>query len=380
MDAKGFTFKKVAWLLVGLVFLVFVVFHYEIIFDKLHFLVRLLDPFFFGLFFAFLLNFPMRFAEKRLFKKYSQIVARPLSFLFAIIVFLAIFSLILITIIPQLGSSILMIINSLPEKITKLQISLKPYSSEYPELQMGLQSIKLQIPRVSSQLTNYVKDNMTSLLLTTKTFLLTLLHGISSFFVSLVFASLIILNKEKLSGNIQRFMAAYFPPKLHHKITVITRMANRIFTAFVTGTCLESIFVGIIFFIVLTIAQFQYALLIATLVGLLSLVPMVGKSLAWLFGFLLTLISQGFSRALMFMVVFLIVDKLSRFFLHPRLVSRSLGVPGAWSFLAATIGASLFGVWGILLCVPISSLLYSLLKMNIKSRLTDREISLEFPQ
>ncbi len=155
---------------------------------------------------------------------------------------------------------------------------------------------------------------------------------------------------------------------------IVTKQANRIFSAFVTGTCLESVVVGSVFFLVLTLARFEYALLIGTVVAILSLVPMVGKSLASTLGLFLTLISQGFWRAIAFVIVFFIVNNLCAIFLHPRLVSRSLGIPGVWSFLAAGIGAKLFGIWGIFLCIPVSSLIYALVTMNIKANLGRKDL------
>ena len=134
-----------------------------------------------------------------------------------------------------------------------------------------------------------------------------------------------------------------------------------------TGQCLEACILGTIFFVILSIGRFPYAPLIAVFIGFTALIPIFGAFIGCIVGAFLIL-TENPLRALIFIIIFLVVQQIEGNLIYPRVVGGSIGLPGIWTLVAVTVGGSLFGIIGMLVFIPLSSVFYKLLRREVNRR------------
>ena len=139
-----------------------------------------------------------------------------------------------------------------------------------------------------------------------------------------------------------------------YKITEIGSLANKTFSKFISGQCVEAIILGLIIFFTSIIFRFPYSLIIAVLTAVTALIPIFGALIAMLVGAILIAITNPI-QAIIFMVVFQIVQQIEGNFIYPKVVGKSVGLSPLWTLLAITVGGNLFGIPGMLLGLPLAS-------------------------
>ena len=157
------------------------------------------------------------------------------------------------------------------------------------------------------------------------------------------------------------------------KVTEIGKLANDVFSKFVSGQCLESVILGLIFFVILSICGFPYSLLISVLVAITSLIPFFGAFIALVIGAIL-IATQSFTQAIIFVLIFLVTQQIENNLIYPKVVGKSVGLSPLWTLLAITVGGSIFGIVGMIIGLPIASILSVLLKKDVKARINKRNL------
>jgi len=165
-------------------------------------------------------------------------------------------------------------------------------------------------------------------------------------------------------------MKAYLPKKLNDKILHISKISNNTFSKFISVQCLEAVILGSMFFIALTIFKFPYALAISSLITICALIPVFGAFIACAFGMILIGITNPM-QSVWFFILFQIIQQIEGNLIYPKVVGKSVGLPAIWVMLAVTVGGNAFGLIGMLISVPISSVLYTLIKENVNERLKE---------
>lgn len=203
----------------------------------------------------------------------------------------------------------------------------------------------------------------------------TLLHsvnGIISVLANLVtmviFSIYILSNKKKLRRQSDKLISAYCSEKQAPKVKYFVDLTVTTFSRFFSGQCLEAIILGIIFFIAMSIFGFPYAPVVSMMIGITAFIPYVGAFIGCAVGVLLILI-QSPMKALLFVVMFLIIQQLENNLIYPRVVGGSIGLPAIWTFAALIIGGAMYGVIGMLMFIPLASIIYTLIKNDVKARL-----------
>lgn len=159
------------------------------------------------------------------------------------------------------------------------------------------------------------------------------------------------------------------------KLVEIGTLANKTFSKFISGQCLEAIILGTLMFIAFTISGFPYALMLAVLTAITSLIPIFGALIAMVIGAILIGIGNPV-QAIIFVIVFQVVQQIEGNFIYPRVVGASVGLSPLWTLLAITVGGNLFGIPGILLGLPVASVLYALIKELVNGRLKNKAIKI----
>ena len=160
-----------------------------------------------------------------------------------------------------------------------------------------------------------------------------------------------------------------------YKITEIGSLANKTFSKFISGQCVEAIILGLIIFFTSIIFRFPYSLIIAVLTAVTALIPIFGALIAMLVGAILIAITNPI-QAIIFMVVFQIVQQIEGNFIYPKVVGKSVGLSPLWTLLAITVGGNLFGIPGMLLGLPLASVVYALIKEFVNTRLKEKDIKI----
>ncbi|MBQ3553907.1 MAG: AI-2E family transporter [Clostridia bacterium] len=340
-------------------------------------LFGLITPLLIGLGIAFVMNTLLNFWEKRVFKRWENDagllgkIKRPVCLLLTILAIALIAFFVLFAVIPELINTLRMLSDRLPGFLEDMRIWLLGMIEYYNVDFSSLSALNVNWSEVGSFLFDFFQNGAPNIVSGTVTAATAVVVGIVNFFLGFVFALYILSQKEKLARGICRTMYAYLPESFASSTLSVARLANRIFSGFIGGQFLEAVILGSLCFIGMSIFGFPYAPMISVLVGCLALIPIFGAFIAVAIGAYLILLVNPM-QALWFLVFFLILQQIEGNLIYPRVVGNSVGLPTLWVLFAVLVGGGLFGILGILLGVPTCSVIYTLLKQSVTTRLKEK--------
>jgi predicted PurR-regulated permease PerM len=191
--------------------------------------------------------------------------------------------------------------------------------------------------------------------------------------IGLVFSLYCLARKEVLARQGRKILYAFIPEWAADETIRIIRLTNGIFSNFISGQCLEAVILGAMFAIAMAILKLPYIVLISVLIAVSALVPYVGAFLGCVIGTFLILVNDPF-QAMVFLVMFLILQQIEGNLIYPKVVGTSIGLPGMWVLAAVTIGGEIMGIMGMLVMVPLVSVFYTLLREITYKRVEARQI------
>ncbi len=197
----------------------------------------------------------------------------------------------------------------------------------------------------------------------------------SNILFGLIFAIYILLNKKKLGRQAKQLAYAYLKKSWADEACDVASLAYKTFSNFLSGQCLEAVILGMMFFVTLMIGGFPYAGTISVIIGCMSLIPFVGAFIGLVFGVLLLAV-VNIKQALWFIVIFFIIQQIEGHIVYPKVVGGSVGLPALWTLLAVVVGGKVSGVFGIILFIPLFSVIYALVRRNVYGRLANKEIEI----
>ena len=356
--------------------LLVVVLFWSRISEALSFLTGILKPFILGGALAFILNLPLSFLEKKVFRNLKgrgEKFKRPLSIFLSLVFVLLLILILLLTVVPEVISAFESIISSIPSLVTRVESwsndVLTPVLKNNPEL---LKSLETNWDSLLSKSLSFLKDGLSALLSSTLVAANSLISSITSFVVALIFAIYVLGDKERLERQFRSLLKAYTSEETEEYVLHVFSVLHRSFSSFISGQCLEAVILGSIFILVLSILRFPYSVMIGVVVMFSALLPIVGAFIACFFGAFIILLSSPV-KALYFVVIFLIIQQLENNLIYPRVVGSSVGLPALWVFFAVTLGGALFGVLGMLFFIPVFSAVFVLLKEDVGRRIRWKE-------
>ena len=350
--------------------------HLSVIGSVFHFLTNLLEPLIVSAILAFFLNVPMRGLEKLFFRlqtrrrwkvreRANEVVSLILTYVGG---FLLIF-LVMYIVIPQLVETIPGIVSSAESAWPKLMAFLQSHNINTQQLEQLFSNFDLG-PLLTKVWENYAQIIQTSLTaVSTVTSVLTV--AITGFVISIYILS----NKKKLLSQVRRLLYAYVGRKYADKVSEVASLTNQTFSSFISGQCVEAVILGVMFFLVMSILRLPYSLVISVFIAFMALIPYVGAFLGCVVGMLLIVIVSPM-QALVFLITFLVLQQLEGQLIYPKVVGSSVGLPAIWILVSVFVGGKLFGIVGMLFFIPLTSVVYSLLRLNVNHRLEKRGISI----
>ena len=337
-----------------------------------------------GLAMAFVLNVPLKLFENRVFYGMSEDrrplvrkLRRPVSLVFALVVSLGLIGILLAVVLPQLTATVAEVAARLPEYISSAVNWLNDFLAGFGIEIESLKNFTVDWEKVFSELTTYLKEGSAnvdgSTVVDTVTGVGTsVVSTVMNTFLGLVVAVYILAQKERIGRFTRRCIDAFLPQKAASGLARIASMASETFSNFVAGQLADSCILGILCYICMRIFRFPYPEVISVVIGVTSLVPMVGSFIGEVIGALLILIVSPL-KALLFVVMVLAIQQVDGAFIYPRIVGRSVGLPGVAVFCAVIVGGNVAGVIGAMIGVPVCALIYALLREAVDARLRRRE-------
>ena len=334
-------------------------------------IVSILTPLLLGVLLSLILGTPMRLFEKlfaflnrksKLKKKLPEKAITMISLILTYLLAIGVISFVFIILIPAIKDSV--------GEITVAVKDMYPKVSEF----IRDQGIKMPSFEKISQYVNLgtIWQSLTSNAGTIVDPVINSVNGIITLLANLVtmiiFSVYILANKKKLQRQSEKLVQAYFKEERAAKINYVIKLITKTFSNFFSGQCLEAIILGTIFFIVMSIFRFPYAPIISVVIGVTAFIPYVGAFIGCIVGVILILLISPM-RALIFAIMFLIIQQLENNIIYPRVVGTSVGLPAMWTFAALIVGGAVYGVVGMLVFIPITSVLHTLLKNDVNERL-----------
>lgn len=323
---------------------------------------------------AFVVNVLMLQVENRLFaplnrrfKKRWPKARRGLSILLSLIIIFGLITLLLFFVIPELANTIVSLTNTLPAAIANLQKTIVAFSAQHPKIAEYADSLKINWTNISSMLASYGQKISGDLVSWTVSATSSLFHGAVSLVLAIVIAVNTLAQKEKLISQIKKVLYAYLPQKHADSIRHVFRLTSRAFYNCITGTLTEACILGTLCFVGMKIFRFPYAILISVLAAFNALIPIIGAFMTTVIGALLAATTNPI-LGIWFIVYFCVLQQLEGNLIYPRVVGSRVGLPVLWMLIAITIGGNAFGVLGMILNIPICSVLYTLLREDVRNR------------
>ncbi len=384
MDLNKQNMKKIL-VIIALSILMFLgVQNINIVMGFIGVILGLLTPLLIGACIAFIVGVPMKFIERHLLKtkegdKYQKIkdkLRRPLSILLTILFVLAIIFVVMFLIVPEITRTFSTLNTSIQHFIYEIQGYSQKISEEYPWLSNYISNWEFDWEKIGNTALDFIKNGAGSMLSSTLNIAASIFSGIMSFCLGLAFGIYILARKELLIRQSKQVMYAFLPEKAVDKILSIFSLANKTFSHFLSGQCIEAVILGLMFFVGMNIFNFPYAVMISALVAFTALIPIFGTLIGAIIGTFLILVDDPI-KALWFVVFFIVVQQIEGNLIYPRVVGSSIGLPSIWVLAAVTIGGRLFGVIGILVFIPLCSVFYALFREMVLERLKSRKVSPE---
>jgi predicted PurR-regulated permease PerM len=378
MDLKSKEIRR-GLIYIGFAFLgIWVLMNQALILNMLSLLFNVISPFILGLAIAFVFNAPMVHIEKALFqskfflKKLPKSSHRILSYLITLILISMVLGAFILAVVPSLTKTLIDFINAVPQAISDLETWISQEVKLQTDVGLWLNSINFDWEVVKANILLFAQNSVNEWLNSS----LILVSGIFNTFITLtiafVFSIYVLLSKESLAHQIRLILKAFISPSKQATIYKVASQAQEIYSSFVYGQVIEAGIVGVIFFVVLTLLNYPYAILISTIIAFTALIPMVGAMIGMAVGMILIATIDPI-QALWFFVVFQVLQQLENNLIYPNVVGKKIGLPAIWVLVAITIGGSLFGVLGIVLSIPTFTLFYVLFREQVSIRVSQKE-------
>lgn len=380
MELNQENIRKIKEIILFTAVIIVCLWKYETVLDILFFLLNILTPFILGGAIAFVLNVPMNFVQRHLFKeerirnrKVSQKLARPVSMVLVLIAVFGIVAIVMFILIPQLGETFANLGRSIQAFIPQLQEWAARLFNDNKEIMDTVNNLEFDWNKIMDTGINFFKSGAGSVVDSTITAAKSIVSGLTTFFIAFVFAIYILLQKEKLGVQAKKVLFAFVRRGRAEATVEVLSLTYNTFSSFLTGQCVEAVILGSMFAVSMTILKLPYALLVGMLIAFTALIPIFGAFIGCGVGaFLIFMVDP--MKALIFVVLFLVLQQIEGNLIYPHVVGNSVGLPSIWVLAAVSIGGSLMGVVGMLIFIPIVSVVYALFREIVYLKLKKSQI------
>ena len=379
MDLSKMSIKKIRELIVFTALLVVALWKFDVVLGVLKTIWDIIFPFVLGGAIAFLTNVPMSFLEKKIFenvKKKNKIVRklkRPISLILTIVLVVGVIALVMFGVIPQLTRTMGTLVTSINDFIPQMQSWIGEFFHNNQEIMNLVDPIEFDPDQAIKWGISLLGNGAGNMMNTTMSAVGSIVSGVATFFIAFSFACYILFQKEKLHVQIRKVFFAFLPRQKADVFLKVCSLTYRTFANFLAGQCLEAVILGSMFVVTLSILRMPYALLIGILIAFTALIPIFGAFIGCAVGsFLIFMVNP--QQAILFVIVFLVLQQIEGNLIYPHVVGESVGLPSIWVLAAVTIGGNLMGIVGMLVFIPLLSVIYTIFREFVYLRLRKQNI------
>jgi len=388
------TFKRVVLVLFIAALFLWCAINHAVALKLILYTLSLFTPLIVGACMAFVFNVILKLLEEKIFihitvkadpqrriGRFWRGFVRPLSLLLTIFIVFGIIIMLIALLVPQLKHSIQVISYELPTFINYVQGWLDDSLKNW-----GFENVSASLPLIDwnailSRVVDFLSGNSGDVISNITSFTSGVFGVFFNVGVGFIFSIYILLQKEKLIRQVTGIIYSLFSEKKADTIFGLGKLSNEIFGKFITGQFIEAIIIGTLCFTGMSllsltaIFEFPYALMISVIVGFTSLIPVVGAFIGTSFGALL-IVMQDPIQALWFILFIIVLQQIESNLIYPKVIGKSIGLPGIWVLLAVIVGGSVYGIMGVIIGIPLCSVVYILLRNWIKARLKKKNIDI----
>ena len=335
-------------------------------------------PLVIGAVISYPLNILMSFYEKHLFPKSEKRLAvksrRGLALTLAILTLVGIIALIIALVVPQLVSCVKLLVAEVPDFFNMVVAKLSEFDFVPEDIIAALSKIDWK-----SRITDIVKtvySGLGSVMDIVVGAVSSLVSGVTTAFLAIIFAIYLLLGKNKIGGQLKRVIHHFVPEKITEKFEYVRKVADESFHKFIVAQCTEALILGGLCTVGMLILRLPYAAMIGAVTVVTAFIPVVGALLGGAVGAFLILMESPI-KALIFLVFIILLQQIEGDLIYPRVVGSSMGLPSIWVLTAVTLGGGMFGIMGMMLSVPLASTVYILLRNEVYGK---REKELVLPE
>lgn len=382
MNLKDSKLKFYLLIITYTLLLAFFLYNFSIVYSFILKLLSIASPFIIAFGIAFVINLLVKFYEKKLLfplnrSKYRLIKSskRTLSIILSWFTIIGLFTAVITFILPELVKSVSTLTEAIPDYLKKSEELLNNYiniNSDSKELHRLLESTLNMWKDILNTSTEIIGSVLSHILEIT----INITSSVITLTIALVFSVYLLANKETLIFQFKKIIYAILPSrKISDKIIEVAKLSNITFSAFISGQCLEAIIIGTLCTLGMEVLRFPYALLIGTLIGVTSIIPIFGAFIGTIPAvFIIFLISP--IKAFWFIVFILVLQQIEGHLIYPRVVGNSVGLPAIWVMLALIVGESVAGILGIFIGIPLFAVFYKLFREFINNRIKKKNIKI----
>lgn len=331
--------------------------------------IDVIKPLLFGFVFAFILNVLMRFLEFKFFNRIAAKhrlfakVKRPIAMIATFLVVALFLSLFFVIVLPQFIKSLSALGQQLPGYADSFYVWANGIFSFYNLDSLLLNEVAKSASSLIESLTTALQNAVPNIF----GFTVSLANGIINVIFGLIFSIYMLAGKEKLLHGINRFADCFLPERFTKKARSVLEITNETCSHFIEGQCLDALCLGILSFIVLSIMQMPYALVIAVTLAITNLIPVIGPWFGSIPCALITFVISPL-KALILIITIIILQEVENKLIYPKIVGKRVGIDGIWVLVGVVCGGELFGLIGIILGVPALAVAARLLSDKMKKK------------
>lgn len=342
--------------------------NYQWIISFLGTIGNVMMPFIIGAVIAFILNVIVNMLENSALKKVKK-GKRPLSIVLSLVIVFGFVVVLLFILIPQLKNAGMIFVENIPE----YQETIYELGTKIGLSKEQLAFFELDNNKLRDELTLLVTENSANLINMSFGFASSLVEAVTNFFVGLVFAIYVLIEKENLKRQFSKLLDRVLDKKKYEKMIKVLSLTNLTFSNFIKVQFVEACILGILCFIGMICFGLPYAATISVVIGFTALIPIFGAFIGCVLGaFLIFMVSPA--QALIFVLFFLVLQQIEGNLIYPKVVGGKIGLPSIWVLVGVIAGGALGGVFGMLIGVPILSVVYALLKEFVNTRKIEKEV------
>lgn len=351
------------------------------VFNEVKKIISIFSFVIYGLVFAYLMNPVLKMVEKfvqrilarsNMTERGLRKLSRGIGVLAALLVFIAIVYGLLSMVIPQLVESIedTFSQDNLQNYYVKITSWLKntvrgTFMEEWLEQNDPIQAVQNWLAQKEQDIIKMLGDAFSEVYGVAKV--------IFNMVIGLVVAVYLLISKEKFIAQVKKLVVAAFKPKRADRIFEIGRLTNRSFGGFMVGKLIDSLIIGLLSYIGMIILGLPYALISSVFVGITNIIPFFGPLIGIVIGGVLILL-QSPIQALYFLIFEIILQQVDGNIIGPRILGGRLGISDFWILVSITVFGSLFGFGGMLLGVPVFTVIYTLASQAIRNALQKKQL------